>query len=409
MSSKSSTLIDPLHHMTKDFLQNPYPDFKKVRDEAPLFWSEQGKYWLVTGYPEARSILHDNGFAKGFRPFTPLQKIIAHFVGAEELMNEVSEWVALKNPPEHSRIRSCENKAFTPTTLGRLKPHIQETADKLLDGVQNKGQMELISEYAFVLPVIVIAEMLGVPVQDREKLREWSDILTSLLEPSHTMNPGKMHELLHANKAFKDYLRPLVEERRKNPQQDLISELIKTQAETEKMTDEELVANCVFMLIAGHETTVKLIGNGVHALLTNPDQLELLKKNPDMTPHAVEEILRYQSPVQILRRLPTHDVEIGGHKIEKDALVVIALGACNRDPRVFPDPEKFDITRAEIKHLAFGEGIHFCLGAYLARAEAEIALRTLFNRMPNLSLKSDKVTYLEPFGLRGLKELHVTF
>lgn len=406
---KSSALVDPLHHMSSEFLQNPYPSFKKIRDEAPVFWSEQGKYWLVTGYPEARAILHDNDFAKGFRPFTPLQKIVAHFVGAEELINEVSQWVALKNPPEHSRIRSCQNKAFTPTTLGRLKPHIQETADRLLDDVAAKGQMELISEYAFVLPVVVIAEMLGVPVEDRQKLREWSDILTSLLEPSHTMNPGKMHELLHANKAFKDYLRPLVEERRKNPKQDLISELLKTQAETEKLTDEELVANCVFMLIAGHETTVKLIGNGVHALLTHPEQMNLLRDNPDLTPHAVEEILRYQSPVQILRRLPTHDIEIAGQKIEKNALVVIALGACNRDPRVFVEPEKFDISRQEVKHLAFGEGIHFCLGAYLARAEADIALRTLFKRFPKIALKDHDVTYLEPFGLRGLKELYVSF
>lgn len=407
MPSSSHSLTDPLLHTSKEFLADPHPALHQLRSEAPVFWSEKGKYWIITRYADAHHILRDINYEKGVPPAGPVKNFLIHLAGADELKESASHWVAIKNPPEHTRIRSTANKAFTPSMIARMRPLIQEIADKLIEDLQGETEVDLIARYAFPLPVQVIAKMLGVPVQDRDKVHEWSNTLSALIDARPGINPAKIHKMTSANRQFIEYLKPLVEERRQHPQEDLISDLLRAQDHENKLSEEELLANLVFMLIAGHETTVNLISNGVHAFLTHPDQFELVKQNPDLMSHAVEECLRYQSPVQIVKRIAHRDMELAGQTIKEKDLLVLCLGACNRDPDVFPDPDRFDITRKESKHLAFGEGIHFCLGASLARAEGEIALNTLFRKFPGLSLAATTLEYKEPYGLRGFKALPV--
>lgn len=224
-----------------------------------------------------------------------------------------------------------------------------------------------------------------------------------------TLDLGRINRANEANKELIEYLRPLVQERRKNPRNDLISALVEAEEQGSKLTEEELLANCVLLLVAGHETTVNLIGNGVLALLKNPDQLELLKKEPDLIQSAVEEFLRYESPIQLVRRVAAEDMELGGQKIGKDDMLVVLLGACNRDTEVFPNPDTLDIRRSPNKHIAFSEGIHFCLGASLARLEGQIAISTLFKELPDIHLATEKLEFKHPFALRGLKEMPVRF
>lgn len=404
-----SKLADPLTPMSPDFLQNPYPTLDKVRAECPVLWSEKGKYWLVTRFAEGNSILRDLHYEKeGMKPPMTISLLLHLIPGASELTNSVGHWMLRKDPPDHTRLRTLVNKAFTPSTVKELRPRIQELTDQLLDEAAAKGEIELVSEFAFVLPVTVIAELLGIPAKDRDLFHRWSKTLTEILEPRPSINPQRLTKASAANHEMIEYLRPLVAERRKAPKDDLLSALVAAEQEGSKLTEEELLSNCVLMLVAGHETTVNLIGNGVKALLQHPDQLKLLQDDPSLIVNAVEEFLRYDSPVQIVRRIASEDMELGGQKIKKDQMLVIVLGGCNRDPEVYAEPNKFDITRKDIKHLSFGQGIHHCLGATLARAEAEIAISTLVKRFPAMRLKTDELEIKEPFALRGVKSMPIS-
>ncbi|HEY9868847.1 MAG TPA: cytochrome P450 [Candidatus Obscuribacterales bacterium] len=409
MSNPATKLIDPLHHVTPEFLQDPYPTMQRLRSEAPVFWSDKGKYWIITRYSDAHTILRDQSYEKGLSRMGQVNPLVNLIPPASELRKSTSHWMLTQNPPDHTRLRSLLNKAFTPAMVQQMRPDIQEIADRLIESVRGKRQVELVSEYAFVLPVTVIAAMLGVPAEDRDKFHKWSHALTEMLEPRMTLDLGRINRANEANKELIEYLRPLVQERRKNPRNDLISALVEAEEQGSKLTEDELLANCVLLLVAGHETTVNLIGNGVLALLRNPDQLELLKKEPDLIQSAVEEFLRYESPIQLVRRVAAYDMELGGQKIDKDDMLVVLLGACNRDPEVFPNPDKLDIRRSPNKHIAFSEGIHFCLGASLARLEGQIAISTLFKELPDIRLATEKLEFKQPFALRGLKEMPVSF
>jgi pimeloyl-[acyl-carrier protein] synthase len=311
------------------------------------------------------------------------------------------------DPPDHTRMRALVNKAFTPAMVNEMRRHIENITNNLLDKVQPKGEMDLIAEFAFVIPVTVIAEMLGVPAEDRERFKGWSHALTELLEPS--LDVTKAMKAVAANNELINYLRPLVAERKKNPQKDLISALGAAELDGNKLTDYELLANVILILVAGHETTVNLIGNSVISLMRNPDQLDLLKSDPNLMESAVEEFLRYDSPVQFVRRNADSGLELAGKEIRQNDLLVMMLGAANRDPAQFENPDKLDITRTNNKHLAFGSGIHHCLGAALARTEGQIALSTLLRRVPGLKLKTTNLEYKTPFSLRGVKAMPVTF
>jgi cytochrome P450 len=407
MAKASSTLVDPFVSPTKEFYQDPYPIFAKLRSESPVFWSEKGEYWLVTNYEFAREILGDLHFEKGARRFKALD-MLAKLIPNKEMLCFRQKSMLNQNPPDHTRLRSLVNKAFTPSMIAKMRSHIQAIADELLDKIESKKEFDLVADFSFPLPATVIAEMLGVPAQDRDRFKGWSHALVGVLEPNpHVMNVAKT---IHAYNELTDYLKPLVEERRKEKREDLISALVESEEEGNRLTEAELLSNTVLLLIAGHETTTNLIGNGILALLRNPEQMDALRQQPDLMPGAVLEFLRYDSPVQMVRRIADCELEIGEQKVMPEQNVIVALGAANRDPSMFAEPDKLDIARANAgKHVAFGHGIHHCLGSSLAETEAQIAIGTMLKRMPNFKLKTEKLEYKEPFSLRGLKSLPLIY
>ena len=410
MGHSASTLSDPLIKPTTEFFQDPYPILAKLRGEAPIFWSEKGEYWLVSNYADAHAILGDLHFEKGapkWRQRNMLAKLLQggpmSTYGAKSMLNQ--------NPPDHTRLRSLVNKAFTPSMINKMREHIEEITIELLDAVQSKNEMDLIDDFAYPLPAIVIAEMLGVPAADRDKFKHWSHEITAVLDPA---GPSivDLAKVMHAYQELNAYLIPLVEDRRRQRQPDLISALVDAEEEGNHLTQAELLANVVLLLIAGHETTANLIGNGSYALLRNPDQFNDLKNNLDILPTAIQEFLRYDSPVQMVRRQAAQELEIGGQKIEAEQSVVVLLGAANRDPSEFESPDQLNVRRSKNRHISFGHGIHHCLGSSLAALEGEIAIRHLLQRMPNLRLSSKvkkEPQYKHPFSLRGLKDLPVQF
>ena len=392
------------------FKANPYPTYAELRSEAPVYRAElpDGRgVWLVTRYDDVVAVLKDERFAKDWRSaMTPEQ--LAQIPPIPEVMKPLSENMLDKDPPDHERLRRLVSKAFTPRLIERMRPRVQEIADTLLDAVEDKGGMDLIDDYAFPLPITVIAELLGVPVEDRNRFREWSDVAVS----GDTTQEYVEKILLPHMQAFIEYLRALFEEKRENPKDDLISALVLAEEAGDKLSEDELLAMVFLLLVAGHETTVNLIGNGTLALLQNPDQLQKLKDDPSLIKPAIEELLRYDGPVETsTERFAREDVAIGDMVIPKGQMVMVVIAAADHDPERFPEPDALDIARADNKHLAFGKGIHHCLGAPLARMEGQIALGTLLRRMPDLRLKGspESLTWRPGMVLRGLKGLPVEF
>lgn len=313
-----------------------------------------------------------------------------------------------KDAPDHTRLRSLVNKAFTPKMVDNLRPRIKEIADRLLDEMVETEQTDLMTNYAALLPLIVIAEMLGVSSKDHARFRSWSMAIAAGFAARTSDDVA-----IRANQATLEltaYLEAIVAERRREPQDDLITSLIMAEEQGGKLSQEELIANCIMLLFGGHETTVNLIGNGVLALLQNRNQLGLLRDNESLIENAIEELLRYDSPTQLVPRWIFEDIELGGKILRKGEHIMTVPGAGNHDPEVFRDPERLDITRKfNHKHASFGMGIHFCLGAPLARAEGEIAINTLLQRFPNIELgvAADKVEWRTNPVFRGLKTLQV--
>ncbi|UOQ93464.1 cytochrome P450 [Halobacillus shinanisalinarum] len=406
MSYKNRTHATNIELFTSEFNQNPYPTFSKLRQEDPIHQTlmPSGHYsWIVTRYEDAVAVLKDPRFIKDY----------THLLGQEEREEaQANSSIFVRNmlfsdPPDHKRLRGLVQKAFTPKMIEGLRGRIEEITNELLDNVQEKGQMNLIDDFAFPLPIIVICEMLGVPSQDRDKFRTWSN---TLVEASN--NPEKAEQVETHMTEFVMYLKQLCAERRQNPKDDMISKLIQSEEEGDSLSEQELYGVISLLIIAGHETTVNLITNGVFALLENPEQKEQLKNDPDLIDSALEEFLRYNGPVEFSTdRWASEMVELRGKTIAKGDHVIVALDSANRDPEQFEDPDLFDITRGKSKHLAFGKGIHFCLGAPLARLEAEVAVTTLLFRMPEIQLNtvSAALEWRPGILMRGLKELPVSF
>lgn len=392
------------------FKANPYPTYARLRSTAPVHrvsLPDGRNIWLVTRYDDVVAILKDERFVKDWRKvMTPEQ--LAQVPPIPEVMKPLSRNMLDTDPPDHERLRALVSKAFTPRLIERMRPRIQVIADALLDAVEDHGKMDLIDDYAFPLPITVIAELLGVPAEDRYKFREWSDAAVS-----GNMTQEYMQSILIPHmQAFTDYLRAMFEEKQKDPKDDLISALVQTEEAGDKLSEDELFGMVFLLLIAGHETTVNLIGNGVLALLQNPDQLQKLKEDSSLLKSAIEELLRYDGPVETsTERFAREDVAIGETTIPKGEMVMVVIAAADHDPERFSEPDTLDISRPDNKHLAFGKGIHFCLGAPLARMEGQIAISTLLLRMPNLRLKGspESLTWRPGLVLRGLKGLPVEF
>jgi cytochrome P450 len=389
--------------MDPEFVADPYPMYHRLRAEDPVHHSPLG-FWVLTRYPDVLAMLRDPRLTK-----EPIAAFVAARFGVA-----VPPGLGLsmldRDPPDHTRLRGLVSKAFTPRALERLRPEIQQIVDGLLDEARDRGSMDLIEEFAYPLPVRVICEMLGVPVKDHERFKGWGlDIARGLdaimLPPDSPVGQRSVS----GRRALAEYFRELIAERRAAPRDDMLSALIAAEEAGDKLSEEELLATCILLLVAGHETTVNLIGNGTLALLRHPAELQKLRDNPGLIGSAVEELLRFDGPVQRTARIPSEDITIGGQTIGKGEMVMPFLGAADRDPTQFPDPDRLDITRSDNRHIAFGMGIHFCLGAPLARMEGQIAINTLLARLPRLTLATDQPRFRQSLTLRGLEALPVSF
>jgi cytochrome P450 len=388
---------DLLSQKTK---RNPHAFFAPLRTAESIYYIEGLNSWVLTTHEDAMWLFKDPRFTKDNRKITPLE-------GEEHAIQEAMESATMRNmlmtdPPDHTRLRSLVSKAFTPRMIELLRPRVQQIADELLDAVQDRGTMDIITEFAFPLPITVILEMLGIPSADRQKFRGWTQAIISMQDGA----------LTNALQEFFQYIRTLLDEKRAHPDDRLVSKLVQVEEQGDQLSEQELVSMIFLLIVAGHETTGNLLGNGMLALLQHPDQLQMLRHDPSLVPVAVEEILRYTAPVSISdERFATEDIPLHGKVIRKGQMVVASLLSANADPQHCPAGDTLDITRQENQHLSFGKGIHFCLGAPLARMEGQIAFSTLLRRLPNLQLAGDPeqlVWNVNPM-LRGLTSLPVTF
>jgi cytochrome P450 len=382
-----------------EFRQNPYPYYNLLLTHAPIFYWETWGITFLSRHEDCSELLRDNRLGRGRYGEPPPSQVA--------LSAMMSRWMLLMNPPDHTRLRGLVYKAFTPRMVEQLRGTIQTVTDRLLDQVAQRGEMDLIADFAYPLPVTVIAEMLGIPEEDRDLFHHWSDALARSLDL--TDDPAIYDRASVAAGEFTDYLRTLAARRRAQPTGDLLSALVQVEEAGQQLTEDELYATCALLLVAGHETTINLIGNGTLALLRNPDQLRLLHEKPTLARTAVEELLRYDSPVQMTARVALEDISYKGTTFRSGQEVAFLLGAANYDPAVFAEPHRLDIAREKNPHLSFGSGIHYCLGAPLARLEGQIAFETLLRRLPNLRLAVENPVYRDNFVLRGLDALPVAF
>lgn len=382
------------------FLKDPYPFYSELRSTNPIYWVNSFRYpgWYITGYEETMEILRDTRFENRI-PLPQESKKYAHL---KDLQNGM---MLFKNKTDHKRLRFIISKEFSVRKMENYRPLITETVNELLDQVENKQKMDIVSDYAFPLASLIIAKIIGVPKEERYQFRKWAKTLiqtTDLARSRRTLLTGN-----YTTVEMIDYFKELIKKRKLKPKDDLISRLLTN--EDDEITDDEILSTCVLLVVAGHETTVNLISNAVLALLNQPDQLIKLKQDPSLIKMAVAEFLRYESPTQMTARIASEDIEINQTTISKGEQVYLFLGAANRDPKQFKDAHLLDITRKSNPHLAFGHGSHFCIGALLAQIEAEVAINTLLHRLPNLKLATSNVNWRELVGFRTLKELPISF
>lgn len=392
-------------------VSNPYPLYDQVRSQDPVHWSQSDNYWFISRYTDLTSLIRDERMSSDrFRAIAAsLPEEAKERLSA--LIGAVSSWMLMSDPPSHTRMRGLVNKAFTPRMIEMIRSRIQTLVDGMLDNVLKNGRLDVIADLAVPLPAIVIADLLGVPEKDHSQFKKWSDDIAAGITGTDSVGTQSERYLI-AQKSFielSDYFRGIVEELKEHPQDNLLSALVEAEEAGDKLTEQELFANCVLLMFAGNETTTNLIGNGTLALLRNPIQMQMLRSDGELIGSAVEELLRFDSPVQKLGRLATADIEIGGKVIKAGELVWLCYGAANRDPEQFSKPDQLDITRSDNRHVAFAQGIHYCLGASLARLEGQIAIGTLFKRIPEIMLTSDDLEWNPSTVLRGLKALPVAF
>ncbi|GAB4476483.1 MAG: cytochrome P450 [Anaerolineales bacterium] len=382
------------------FIADPYPYYDRLREVSPILYDPEWNLWFVSSYADINALLRDRRLGRDMEgapkpdPQTPFGKL--HH-------NSLME----KEPPDHTRLRALVNKAFTPTRVEALRPQVSAIAHHLIDLVQSRGEMDLLTDFAEPLPVMVIAELLGVPSEGHPFLRPWSHAIVAMYELSPSVEQARKAD--QAVSEFSAYLQGLIAERRRVPRADLISALVAAEEDGERLSEDELVATCILMLNAGHEATVNAIANGMLALMRHADQYDLLRQSPELLKTAVEEVLRYDTPLQLFRRWVREDLEYQGLRFRRGDQLALLYAAANRDPAHFPDPHRFDITRQENLHLGFGAGIHYCVGAPLARLEMQVAFQVLSERLPKLRLAAEPLEYRPGFVIRGLKSLPIVF
>jgi cytochrome P450 len=385
-----------------EFIRDPYPTYHRMREAAPIMYTPLD-LWVATRHEDIVSILKDRRFGKLFRHRTELR--YGPEIFEEPAIRGLGNMMLVLDPPDHTRIRGLVAKAFTPRSIEAMRARIEEIVDELIDKVIDRGEMDLVWDFAHPLPVIVICDMLGLPEDDRGQFLRASSINGRLIDPV-PMSRAELDEVNATAVKTNAYFEHLFELRRREPADDLTTLLVQVEEEGEKLTEVELESNVNLLFAAGHETTASMIGNGMLALHRNPDQLAALKADLSLAKNAAEEILRYDSSVQMTSRTALEDVEVGGQVIREGEQIVTILGAGNRDPEAWDAPDDFDIARPSVKAISFGGGIHMCLGAPLGRLEGEIAIRRLVERIPDLKLVNTETPEWRPnFTLRGLKTL----
>ena len=392
-------LLDP------QVLANPYPLYHRLRTEDPVHWDPFLHAWVVTRYRDVVHVLH---YFSANRTPTPEQLSAMGLSALNPVAQVMVRQMLFLDAPAHTRLRGLASVAFTPRRVERLRGHIQEIVDGLLDRVVHAGRADVIADLAEPMPAIVTAELMGVPVADHGQLKSWSADFAEMLG-NFQHNPDRIPRVLRSVENMTAYFRSAIREQREHPRDGLIHALMTAEVEGSRLTEEEVIANVIVTMVGGQETTTNLIGNGVLSLLRNPDQLQKLREDSSLIPSAVEELLRYESPSQHTARLAPEDVELGGKRISKRQAVIAVMGAANRDPERFPDPDRLDITRQDNRHVAFGWAAHFCFGAPLARIEGQIAFETILRRLPNLALEPQPLVWRHNLGLRGLAALPVVF
>lgn len=371
----------------REYIDNPYPAYRHLRAVAPVHRTPVGM-WRIALYDHVNDVLRDPRAGMRLKG-GGMPPMFSSGTGSER----PRRFMLLLDPPDHTRIRKLVSKAFTPRAVHAMRPRIQKIVDDLLDAVEERGAMDVIDDLAFPLPTFVICEMLGVPADDRDTFKEWTADATYALLPPIMSTPERQQRALEAGMHLIAYFTQLIADRRKNLGDDLMSALIRAEEEGDRLTTDELLSNTIGLLIAGFETTMGLIGNGVRTLLEHRDQLELLQERPQLIASAIEECLRFDSPIQATRRVTHAPIDVGGHTIPEGEVVLALTGSANRDPARFSDPDRFDITREDNGHLSFGFGPHVCLGAHLARMEAQVSIGTLVERFPKLELASDELEW----------------
>jgi cytochrome P450 len=400
------TTLDPHND---DFRCDPFPVFARLRRQDPVHWSDIVGGWVLTRYADVVATLRDPGLSSDritplFDGLQPEQR-----PAMEQLVTSLRSWAVFSNPPQHTRLRNLFNKAFTSRAVEGLRAGIERIVHDLFQPALRRGQIDLIGEFAYPLPALVICKMIGLPLSDIDNIKIWSGAIEPFLglatKPQHVYDDAR-----HNVAEMTDHFRTIVNGHRQRPRQDILSGLIAASDGGDHLTEDELIATCMMLVFAAHTTTTHLIGNGMVALLRHPDALASLATDPspEEVSRAVEEILRYDGPVQVARRVVREPIEIGGRRLASGDLVFPMLNAANRDPEQFAEPDRFDIMRSENRHIAFGFGAHFCPGAPLARMEAQIAFTEILRAIDEIRL-AGPIEWIESFGFRGVKALRLEF
>jgi pimeloyl-[acyl-carrier protein] synthase len=402
---KSDAPLSLYHLLDPAVLANPYPLFHRLRREDPVHWDPFLHAWIVTRYPDVLEVLHTYA---AHRTPTPEQLSSIGLAQLAPLAQLMVKQMLFMDGAAHTRLRALASQAFTPARIEILRAHIQEIVDRLLDDAGSRGAMDVIADFAEPLPAIVTAEMLGLPVEDRHRLKAWSANFAEMLG-NFQHNPDHASRMLQTVESMTAYFREAVREIKTHPRDGLINSLLRAEVNGDRLTEEEVAANAIITMVGGQETTTNLIGNGVLTLLRYPEEMKRLRENPSLTASAVEEMLRFESPSQHTARLAPSDRMLGGKQIRKRQAVIAVMAAANRDPEKFPEPDRFDIARTDNRHVAFGYAAHFCFGAPLARLEGQIAFAKLLQRLANIRLEPQNLVWRTNLGLRGLTSLKVSF
>lgn len=393
------------HLLDPEVLANPYPLYHRLRLEDPVHWDPFLHAWVVTRYQDVVTVLHRYSAQ---RTPTPEQLSAMGLAALNPIAQVMVKQMLFLDPPAHTRLRSLAACAFTPARVGVLRAHIGEIACRLLDQAAPRGRMDVIADFAEPLPCIITAEMLGVPVSDHPQLKLWSQDFAEMLG-NFQHNFNRAPRVLKSVAEMTAYFRSAIREQRHRPRTGLVNALMTAELDGDRLSEEEIVANCIVTMVGGQETTTNLIGNGILSLLRNPGQLARLRADLNITPAAVEELLRYESPSQHTARLAPEDTTLGGKRIARRQAVIAVMAAANRDPERFPHPDVLDLTRADNRHLAFGWAAHFCFGSALARIEGQIAFELFLRRLPEVTLPPGRLVWRANLGLRGLTALPICF